>query len=87
MYAFRKSFTVGLFDGVNGFGFGFDYKIALILPQVSGYACSKMIGISAISALLEQHQQLMMLVLVAVSEIPLLEFPIVEPPYNFVGLL
>lgn len=84
MYAFRKPFTVGLFDDVDFFGF--DYKIVLILTQVLGYACSKMIGITVISSLLKRHRPWMILGLVAVSEIALLGFALVEPPFNFVFL-
>jgi hypothetical protein len=84
MYAFRKPFTVGLFDEVDVWGF--DYKIILILSQVLGYACSKFIGITVISALLRRQRAFMILGLVAASELALLGFALVDAPYNIVFL-
>jgi hypothetical protein len=84
MYAFRKPFTVGLFDEVDVWGF--DYKIILILSQVLGYACSKFIGITVISAMLRRQRAFMILGLVAASELALLGFALVDAPYNIVFL-
>ena len=50
MYAFRKPFTAATFDAVAGWTFTLDYKIALVLAQVAGYALSKLIGIKVVSA-------------------------------------
>ncbi len=84
MYAFRKPFTVGLFDEVDVWGF--DYKIILILAQVLGYACSKFIGITVISAMLKRQRAFMILGLVAASELALLGFALVDAPYNIAFL-
>jgi hypothetical protein len=84
MYAFRKPFTVGLFDEVDVWGF--DYKIILILSQVLGYACSKFIGITVISVMLRRQRAFMILGLVAASELALLGFALVDAPYNIVFL-
>jgi hypothetical protein len=84
MYAFRKPFTVGLFDEVDVWGF--DYKIILILSQVLGYACSKFIGITVISAMLRRQRAFMILGLVVASELALLGFALVDAPYNIVFL-
>ena len=51
MYAFRKPFSAATFDAVAGWTFTLDYKIALVLAQVAGYALSKFIGIKVISEL------------------------------------
>src|ERR1700691_4547561 len=49
MYAFRKPFTAATYDAVAGWHFALDYKIALVLAQVAGYALSKLIGVKVIS--------------------------------------
>ena len=38
MYAFRKPFSAATFEGPPGWHFPLDYKIALVLAQVAGYA-------------------------------------------------
>ena len=52
MFAFRKPFTVALFIAVPGWHFLLDYKIALVLAQVLGYAVSKMIGVKVIAEIM-----------------------------------
>src|ERR1700748_3311981 len=47
MYAFRKPFTVGSFSAAAHVIV--DYKIALVIAQVLGYALSKVAGIRVIS--------------------------------------
>ena len=49
MYAFRKPFAAATFDAVPGWHFVLDYKIALVLAQLVGYALSKLIGIKLVS--------------------------------------
>ncbi len=49
MYAFRKPFSAATFDHVAGWPFVLDFKIALVLAQVAGYALSKLIGIKVIA--------------------------------------
>ncbi|MCB0664118.1 MAG: hypothetical protein KDC24_15340, partial [Saprospiraceae bacterium] len=49
MYAFRKPFTVGTYEGLNLWGI--DYKILLVIAQVLGYALSKFLGIKYIAEL------------------------------------
>ena len=43
MYAFRKPFSAGTFDGLAIWGI--DYKILLIISQLIGYTLSKYLGI------------------------------------------
>ncbi|WP_250636622.1 DUF5690 family protein [Pedobacter sp. PACM 27299] len=47
MYAFRKAFTAGTFDGHEYFEV--DYKVWLVIAQVMGYTFSKFYGIRFIS--------------------------------------
>jgi MFS family permease len=80
MYAFRKPFTVGLFE--NQSLLGVDYKIWLITFQVVGYTLSKFIGIKYVSELKPGTRALYILFLIAMAEIALLLFWVVPKPYN-----
>ena len=51
MYAFRKPFSAATYEDVAGWTFVLDYKIALVIAQVLGYALSKFIGIKVIAEL------------------------------------
>jgi hypothetical protein len=82
MYAFRKPFTVGVFDGLSYWGV--DYKIELITAQVIGYTLSKFLGIKYISELKATSRAMYILVLVGVAEVALLLFWLVPRPYNII---
>jgi Family of unknown function (DUF5690) len=82
MYAFRKPFTVGLFEDLSFWGV--DYKIWLITFQVVGYTLSKFIGIKYVSELKPGTRALYILSLIGIAEIALLLFWIVPKPYNIV---
>ena len=47
MYAFRKPFSAGTYQGLEWYGY--DYKAILVLSQLIGYTLSKFIGIKIIS--------------------------------------
>jgi hypothetical protein len=49
MYLFRKPYTAGTFETLDWMGF--DYKMALVIAQVIGYALAKFFGIGFISSL------------------------------------
>src|SRR5579862_2832516 len=51
MYAFRKPFAAASFGAVEGWHYALDFKIALVLAQLIGYAASKFIGIKVLSSL------------------------------------
>lgn len=82
MYAYRKPFTAARFEGLEVFNI--DYKIALIIAQVLGYALSKFIGIKFISELQPNKRKFFFLLLIILAEISLLLFAIVPPPYNII---
>lgn len=44
MYAFRKPFAAGTFEGVIGIGSGVRLKTAFVISQIIGYAFSKYLG-------------------------------------------
>ena len=82
MYAFRKPFAAGTYDGLS-FG-GIDFKILLIISQVAGYTLSKFIGIKVISEMSKSNRIFMLLVLIGIAEFALVGLGVVPYPYNFI---
>jgi hypothetical protein len=82
MYAFRKPFAVGTFDGLSFLGV--DYKIWLITAQVIGYTLSKFLGIKYIAELKSTYRASYILILVGIAEVALLLFWLVPRPYNVI---
>ncbi|WP_421808818.1 DUF5690 family protein [Flagellimonas sp.] len=80
MYAFRKPFSVGTFEGMAFMGV--DYKILLVIAQVLGYALSKFVGIKVISELKPNRRLFYLISLIVLAEIALLLFAWVPAPYN-----
>ena len=84
MYAYRKPFSVASFTDVAGFVV--DYKIALVISQVFGYALSKMIGVKVISELPGRYRAIAILGLIGFAEAMLVAFAAVPAPYNIACL-
>lgn len=81
MYAFRKPFTVGVFEELSLFGI--DYKIVLIIAQVFGYTFSKFMGIKMIAELKPKQRFPYILSMIFLAEVSLFFFGLVAFPYNF----
>ena len=86
MYAFRKPFSAATFDAVPGWGFALDYKIALVLAQVAGYALSKFIGVKVVSEIQPRHRAAAILALIGGSWLALVGFALVPAPWNVLAL-
>jgi hypothetical protein len=86
MYAFRKPFAAATFGDVDGWSFAVDYKIALVLAQVAGYAASKLIGVKVISEIAPRHRGAAILALIGISWLALIAFALVPAPWNIVAL-
>ncbi|MGV3558628.1 DUF5690 family protein [Larkinella arboricola] len=84
MYAFRKGITAVIFEGMSYAGI--NYKIWLITAQVLGYAVSKRIGVKVVSEMQPGQRALYVLLFIGLSELALLGFALVPPPYNIVFL-
>ncbi len=84
MYAFRKAFTAGTFDGTSFLGI--DYKVWLVIAQVFGYMLSKFYGIRFIAELGERHRGYKIIGLIGTAWLALLGFALVPAPYNIVFL-
>jgi len=87
MYAFRKPFAAATFGAVDGWTFAIDYKIALVLAQVAGYAASKLIGVKVISEISPSHRGAAILGLIGMSWLALLAFAVVPAPWNVLALV
>jgi len=85
VYAFRKPFTIGLYLGEPKI-FGVDYKNILVIAQVLGYTLSKFYGIKFIAELNKAGRGWSILILIFLSFIPLLLFPLFSSPWNIVFL-
>jgi hypothetical protein len=86
MYAFRKPFSAASFGVVPGWHFALDYKIALVIAQVAGYAVSKLIGIKVISELDPRRRPVAILALIAGAWLALLLFALVPAPWNVAAM-
>jgi Family of unknown function (DUF5690) len=86
MYAFRKPFSAATYDNVAGWDFQLDFKIALVIAQVFGYAISKFIGIKIISELGKEKRGLAILGLIGLSWIALVLFAVLPTPWNVAAL-
>jgi hypothetical protein len=86
MYAFRKPFSVAIFSSVPGWHFALDYKIALVLAQVLGYAVSKMIGVKLIAEITPHKRAAAIIVLISLSWLALILFAVVPAPWNVAAM-
>jgi hypothetical protein len=84
MYAFRKPFTAGTFEGEMLWGVG--YKTVLIMAQVFGYTLSKFIGIKVTSEMTAGRRAAGIVILIGLAHFSLLLFGLTPPPYNFIFL-
>jgi hypothetical protein len=82
MYAFRKPFSAATFAVVPGWTFALDYKIALVIAQVIGYALSKFVGIKVISELDPAKRPPAIIVLILLAWVALLLFALTPAPWN-----
>jgi MFS family permease len=85
MYAFRKPFAVGTFEGEVFFGL--DLKVWLILAQTLGYMASKFYGIKMISELKDKGRARLIIGLIGVSWLGLLGFALLPSPVNILCFL
>jgi len=86
MYAFRKPFTAATFDDVAGWDFQLDYKIALVIAQVAGYALSKLIGVKVIAEMRPERRAAAIIVLIGISWLALVLFALIPAPWNVAAL-
>jgi len=86
MFAFRKPFSAATFDVVPGWTFALDYKVALVIAQVAGYALAKLIGVRVISEMRPERRGAAILGLIGSSWLALVAFALVPAPWNVAAL-
>jgi hypothetical protein len=84
MYAFRKPFSVASY--ADAAPVLINYKIALVIAQVLGYALSKVAGVKVISETPPHRRAVGILALIAVAELALVLFAVVPTPWNIACL-
>ena len=89
MYAFRKPFAVGTFDGdavIPGLP-EMDLKILYILAQVIGYAASKFLGIKVVSEMPAAKRAQTIGLFIGVAWLALLLFAVLPAPWGALALV
>lgn len=76
MYAFRKPFAAATFGQVDGWHYALDFKIALVIAQVLGYATSKFVGIRVIAGMRSTYRARAILSLIGGSWLALVLFAV-----------
>ena len=84
MYGFRRPFTVASY--ADAAPVIVEYKIALVIAQVFGYALSKVAGIKLVSEMPPQRRAVAILVLIAAAELFLVLFALIPAPWNIACL-
>ncbi|WP_245824634.1 DUF5690 family protein [Sphingomonas azotifigens] len=82
MYAFRKPFAAATYADVAGWHFAIDYKSALLIAQVIGYALSKLIGVRVIAESGRHGRARQILMLIGASWVALILFALIPAPWN-----
>lgn len=86
MYAFRKPFTAATYVDLAGWNFALDYKSALLIAQVLGYALSKLIGVKVISEFGRHGRAKAIFALISFSWVALILFALMPAPWNIICL-
>lgn len=84
VYALRKPYTAATFDELEVFGM--DYKVAVTIVQIVGYAASKFMGIKLISELRREDRFRFILYSVVMAELSLIFFGLLSAPYNIAAM-
>ncbi|WP_226016977.1 DUF5690 family protein [Novosphingobium sp. FKTRR1] len=86
MYAFRKPIAAASFAGVDFHPLGLDYKSALIIAQVLGYALSKLIGIRVIAQFGRTGRARAIALLIGTAWLALVGFALLPPAWGLLCL-
>lgn len=86
MYAFRKPFTAATYADVPGWEGVIDFKIALVIAQVAGYALSKFIGVKVVSEMAASRRGMAILGLIAFSWAALVLFAVLPIEWKVAAL-
>jgi hypothetical protein len=79
MYAFRKPFAVGTFEGLLPWGTGIHLKTAFLISQILGYTLSKFLGTRILPELQADRRAISLVGLIVGSWVALLAFGMSGP--------
>ena len=82
MYAVRKPFAAATYADIGDWHFLLDYKSALVIAQVLGYALSKLIGVRVIAEFGRRGRGILILALIAAAWLALVLFALIPAPWN-----
>ncbi|KZN38087.1 DUF5690 family protein [Pseudoalteromonas luteoviolacea] len=86
MYAFRKPFSVNSYDAYNNSDWLVSFKVALILAQVFGYLCAKLVGVKVIAEMQPSRRVYAILGMILSAELALVLFALTPNGINVVWL-
>lgn len=86
MYAFRKPFAAGTFEGTFA-GTEVTLKTAFVISQVLGYTASKYLGIKVVSEVRPERRRLALWLLVGSAELALLLFALLPPDWRVLAMV
>lgn len=86
MFAYRKPFAAASYAHVAGWPFAIDFKIALVIAQVAGYAAAKIIGVKVVSEMPPERRALAIVLLIGGAELSLLGLGLAPPALGPVAL-
>lgn len=86
MYAFRRPFTAATYADVPGWEGVVDFKVALVIAQVAGYALSKFIGVKVVSEMAATRRAGAIVGLVAFSWVALVLFAVLPLSWKVLAL-
>ncbi|AIT80070.1 membrane protein [Novosphingobium pentaromativorans US6-1] len=86
MYAFRKPFTAATYADVAGWEGVIDFKIALVIAQVAGYAVSKIIGVKIVSEMVAARRGVAIVGLIGLAWVALVLFAVLPIAWKVAAL-
>lgn len=85
IYAFRKAFAAAHFAGLPAV-LGVEYKVALVIAQVAGYALAKLVGVRVIAELPANRRIAGIVVQCAIAEAALIAFALFQGPWAIAAI-
>ena len=76
MYAFRKPFAAGTYEGLSFFGTEVELKTAFVICQIIGYTLSKYLGVKICPEVVREKRAWMLVSLILSAELALLLFAV-----------
>lgn len=86
MYAFRKPFAAGTYEGETVFGGALELKTAFVISQIVGYAISKYVGIKVCSEVTRNRRFTFLVVAIVSAEMALFLFAVLPAPAKIVAI-